>query len=165
MDVSDIESKMRMLGFSIPNIEHKDAVNENVKTLLEYIDNVKILDKVLDEYNKISNLDVGFFLKEGSPVFALAFYKLTNEKGIIFKLVDSEKAELHYIIKYNNKYWDINGYSSDIKDKVEYSSPVGLYRWENVSPKELVLTVKDRKMMLNVYAELKDLYLKIKIGD
>ena len=127
------------------------------------IDKMKLKDTV-KRFNVISGIkSTGYYLKSGSPVFAMAFYHLINKKGEFFCLSDSETDMLHVVVKLDDFYWDING-GSDLKRKEEFITIVGEPNWIK-QPEDYVLkfiSKEDKNKILEIYKIMKDIYNQIK---
>lgn len=123
------------------------------------INKIKLKDTV-KRFNEISGINsTGYYLKSGSPVFAMAFFHLINKKGEFFSLSDSETEMLHVVVLLDGFYWDING-GSDLKRKEEFITIVGQPKWEKQSEDYILKFIKkeDKDKILEIYKIMKDMY-------
>lgn len=128
------------------------------KFLLESV-SVDNLDKTIDRFYEISDIDAtGYYLKAGSPVFALGLYHLLNKKAELYSLSDSEIENLHIVVKFLDYYWDINGKSNSLKEKEEFISIVGDAKWDSIIEDDVLKLVESANQILDVYTKLKNIY-------
>ena len=135
-----------------------------MKTFIGFLNESEInkirLSKIINLYNEKIDLQVDYFLKEGSPVFTLALYLLLDKKGDLYECVDDEKSSIHSAVKFDSYYWDING-GSGLERKNEFITSVGTPRWVPVTKEKLYSNVQSKTEVVKTYQELKKLSDKI----
>jgi len=131
------------------------------KFLFESFISKDVLKETIKKFNKQVKLDAtGYYLKNGSLVFALAIFELIGKNGDIYVLVDDEGSHLHYVVKFENYYWDING-GSGLKRKEEFITIVGVGDWFYVNPNDSILDIDNKNEILEVYSQLKNIYMNL----
>lgn len=105
---------------------------------------------------KIGEVELDYYLKAGSPVFALALYYLINKQGELFKLADEEMDFLHVVVKIDNDYWDVNG-GNTLKRKEEFITTIGNTEWKKTTFDDVVKHVESIKKVTETHGLLKNI--------
>jgi len=133
-------------------------VMKNFKLFLKEEINKEKIEKTIERFYEISGLDAtGYYLKSGSPVFAMGFYEFINKKGSFISLSDDETEDLHIVVNFDNYYWDING-KGNLKEKEEFISTIGEKKWKSVSEDDVLSLVDSSSEIMEVYTKLKNIY-------
>jgi len=128
------------------------------KFLLEEISD-NILKNTIDRLYQITDIEtISYYVKAGSPIFALALYELINKKGELYAISDKDTDNLHNVVKVDEEYWDING-GGTLEDKEEYLNIIGNKNWKITNDTELLKKVESPEKIVELYKKLKNIYL------
>ena len=105
---------------------------------------------------KIGEVELDYYFKAGSPVFALALYYLINKQGEFYKLSDEEMDFLHVVVKIDEAYWDIKG-GNTLKRKEEFITIVGNTKWSKTTFQDVAKQVEDIKEVTETHNLLKNI--------
>lgn len=129
------------------------------ETAIDKID----LRKTLQRFNeiKIGEVELDYYLKKGSPVFAMAFYYLINKQGEFYKLADEEIDFLHIVVEIDDVYWDVKG-GNTLKRKEEFITTIGNTKWEKTTFNEVAKKIKSPKEVEELHDLLQDILEKVR---
>jgi len=131
---------------------------KNFKLFLRESVNIENLEKTINRFYEISGIDsTAYYLKAGSPVFALGLFHLLNKNAGLLSLSDGETENLHIVVKMDNFYWDINGKGTLI-EKEEYIPIIGQKKWEPITEEQALELVESTSEVMDVFVKLKNIY-------